>query len=78
MSRSRRRTPISGIAVCRSERQDKLIWHRRARRAVRQMLSCGEEDIQPSRRLLGDPWDFGKDGKRWLGDWEDYHLILRK
>ena len=39
MSRSRRNTPIVGHSTCRSERQDKKLWHQRWRARERTALA---------------------------------------
>ncbi|AXZ89067.1 hypothetical protein APB34_33680 [Pseudomonas aeruginosa] len=39
MSRSRRKTPIVGHATCRSEREDKKLWHQRWRSRERSALA---------------------------------------
>ena len=67
MSRSRRRTPITGTCVCRSERADKVAWHRRFRRAVTAAMRR-EAEVMPHVREVSDVWGFGKDGKTyWTG-----------
>jgi len=38
MSRSVRKNPIMGITTCRSEKEDKQIWHKRWRRRERIVL----------------------------------------
>lgn len=38
MSRSRRKTPITGHTTCRSEREDKKIWHQRWRSREASMI----------------------------------------
>jgi len=38
MSRSRRKTPIVGHTTCRSEREDKKLWHQRWRTHERTAL----------------------------------------
>ena len=85
MSRSRRRTPIIGIAGSRhtSEKQDKKIWHaafRAKNRAFTKRLVNDREleEIEPHFRDVSNPWSFTKDGKQWIGarnaswrkDWE--------
>lgn len=70
MSRSRRKTPIYGIATVASERQDKDLWHRRFRRHERLALvhSAGN-GFQVHQSVLvrdvSDPWTMGKDGHRY-------------
>lgn len=67
MSRSYKHTPIAGISLADSEAKDKALASRRWRRAVRQALRCGNEDL-PAQREISDVWGFDKDGKRWFGE----------
>lgn len=64
MSRSRKKNPITGTCVCRSERRDKQAWHRRFRRIVDAALHR-EDEVMPHIRDVSDPWSFGKDGKSY-------------
>jgi hypothetical protein len=64
MSRSRRKTPISGITVAESEKKDKQIANRRLRHRVRSALATGAE-VLPERREVSNVWSFDKDGKHW-------------
>ena len=61
MSRARRQTPIRGITTCRSERADKMAWHRRYPRAVRQMQLAGDEESLHAglHRAYSDIWAMG-------------------
>lgn len=63
MSRSRRHTPIIGIAKAESEKRDKQIASRRVRRAVRVRMG---DDVLPLSRELSNPCCFAKDGKAWV------------
>jgi len=63
MSRSRRRTPITGITESESDTRDKVLAHRRPRRRVRTALASGMVEVI-MRRKAGDVWSFAKDGKR--------------
>jgi len=68
MSRSVRKTPILGITVCSSEREDKRIWHRRWRahqRTVMATFPLDDEDnaLPVSINRLSNVWDMGKDGR---------------
>lgn len=64
MSRSRRKTPISGVTTARSDKLFKRVEHRRERRAVRHVLDVTVDDVGiPGRKLFGDPWNSQKDGK---------------
>lgn len=64
MSRSVRKTPIAGWAVCESEKIDKILWHRKMRREIAFRLRQSEEILMPLDREVSDIWDFGKDGKQ--------------
>ena len=78
MSRSRKKTPISGITTARSEKQDKRLANRRIRRRVRVALSMRpESDVLPARRELSSPWTMSKDGKKWF-DPARHPKVLRK
>ncbi|MGP6027222.1 hypothetical protein ACTX1L_30805, partial [Pseudomonas aeruginosa] len=44
MSRSRRKTPIVGHTTCRSEREDKKLWHQRWRTGERTALASSSPD----------------------------------
>lgn len=65
MTRSVRRTPITGVTTAVSDRPGKALAHRRTRVAARCALAQGDEP--PDRRLTEDPWDYPKDGKLWHG-----------
>ena len=43
MSRSRRKTPIVGHTTCRSEREDKKLWHQRWRTHERTALASASD-----------------------------------
>ncbi|WPC68010.1 hypothetical protein SBP18_05715 [Rhodoferax ferrireducens] len=71
MSRSKRKTPIFGIATARSEKEDKKIWHSRMRSQVRTdmtsvPLSQLESYIAPVESDVGNVWSMAKDGKRYF------------
>ncbi len=67
MSRTRRKHPIVGIAVCRGERADKRAWHRAYRRAVRLLIGLGAFECLHAtfHREFSNPWHMGKDGKAY-------------
>lgn len=70
MSRSRRKTPIIGYTTCRSEKQDKQIWHRRWRARERTAMdSIAPESLDTFLPLLENQvssvWAMGKDGKQY-------------
>lgn len=68
MSRSRRKTPITGITTASSEKEDKRIANRKLRRVTKEILRRGslEDDLNlPDIREISDVWGMAKDGKRW-------------
>ena len=67
MSRSRRKTPIVGNTTCRSERQDKKLWHQRWRTRERNALASASPEALSSHLPLlenqvSSVWSMGKDG----------------
>lgn len=69
MSRSVRKTLKFAITAARSEREDKKLWHGRARAIGRVVPQQSMESILPlDRREVSSPWTMAKDGKRWLGN----------
>ena len=73
MSRSLRKSKVTGIAICASEKADKAQWHRAFRRAAK-------ADVEKSQfidfREFSDPWRMGKDGKHYWCAIPDY--LMRK
>jgi hypothetical protein len=68
MTRSRKKTPKTGITAARSEKTEKQANHRRERRRVRQTLDADPDaDVLPHRKELSNPWSMAKDGKVYLG-----------
>lgn len=67
MSRSRRRTPITGMTCADSEKADKQFGHQRTRVAIRCAMARDAEAL-PDRRGTENPWDYAKDGKKWRGN----------
>lgn len=64
MTRSRKRTPITGNTTATSEKEDKVQAHRRIRRRVVQTLCLHRDgDVLPHERELSNPWGMAKDGK---------------
>lgn len=86
MSRSRRKTPITGITNAASEKKDKQIWHRRFRHKIRDILRRTNEDeiddIElPVEKEVSSTWAMDKDGKQYIGDMEDQEYkeeLMRK
>lgn len=71
MSRSKRRTPIFGIASFESEKPDKKIWHARMRSRVKTGLASTPSDqlegyVAPTPNKVGSVWSMAKDGKRYF------------
>ena len=68
--RSRRKTPIVGHTTCRSEREDKKLWHQRWRTHERTALaSASPEALCAHLPLLenqvSNVWSMGKDGRSY-------------
>lgn len=72
MSRSRKKTPIHGIAACDSEAKDKRIWHKRMRTHERDRLIVDPEGVQTNRHDVSSRWKMGKDGKGYFPEHEEY------
>jgi hypothetical protein len=64
MTRSRRKTPITGITCAESDKPFKRAEHSRERSRVRQALHVGEEPPHP--KAFGNPWKSEKDGKQYV------------
>jgi len=71
MSRSYKKTPISGMTCADSEKQDKRRASRKTRRILRQQL---RDDIDRLADIVlieateaETNWNFAKDGKHWYG-----------
>jgi len=68
MSRSKRKTPITGITTARSEKLDKKLWHRAYRHAERQRLHSNRYSYPRHPFEFGaHAWNLSKDGKRYRG-----------
>lgn len=70
MSRSRRKTPIVGHTTCRSEREDKQLWHQRWRTRERTALASASPDALRAHLPLlesqvSNIWSMGKDGRSY-------------
>ena len=65
MSRSHRKTPIHGITLCRSEKDDKRKANRKLRAALRAATSS-EAEVMPTLREVSNVWTMGKDGRHWF------------
>ena len=76
MSRSRRKTPISGNTPARSDKEDKRLANKKFRQAERQAI-YHEKDPPENPKEVADCWDFNKDGKSYF-DEEEYPELMRK
>ena len=67
MSRSRRKTPKFGHTTCRSERQDKKLWHQRWRSRERTALASASPDahLPLLENQVSSVWSMGKDGRSY-------------
>lgn len=78
MSKSKKRTAISGITNARSEKHDKRLYNRRYRRVCK--IFVGEVDdgrCFPLLREHSNVWAMDKDGKRWF-DAAEFPEEMRK
>lgn len=89
MSRSRKHTPIGGLAFARSEKKDKIIANQKTRSNIkRELRKALMEDDEEALDLLStksvkdysNTYDMSKDGKRYYGDLEEetYRKFMRK
>lgn len=78
MSRSRQKTPITGITTAASDHRWKKAAARKLRRRVRQDLKATlDGDRYAGKRWdLVDPWSSEKDGKFWFGS-RDQELLRK-
>ena len=78
MSRSRRKTPITGVTAADSEKSNKRFYSRRIRRASKQKLGNEpEQELMPILQEFSDPWLMDKDGKTRF-DPTSYPELMRK
>jgi hypothetical protein len=77
MSRSMRRTPISGMTTAPSEKQDKRLANRRLRRIVRGRLVWQSAEVLPNMREVSDAGSFKKDGKGYFNP-TGHNRLMRK
>jgi hypothetical protein len=67
MSRSQRNTPKFGITTCRSEKEDKKLWHRRLRARERTAMTAASPEtlmgyLPLRENQVSNVWTMGKDG----------------
>lgn len=63
MSRSRRKSPYTGLTTAESDKDDKRRAHRALRRAEKDALRRGAE-THPRLREVSNAYTFAKDGKQ--------------
>lgn len=73
MSRSTKKTPITGIAICASEKTDKKEWHSRMRQMERVRLKSKPDSVSTVEADASDPWRMGKDGKHYMPQWPEVY-----
>ena len=78
MSRSRKKTPISTIAGCKSQKGDKQKCNRLFRSKSKQYIHEGKELPYRLREVM-DVWSFAGDGKTYWGDdCRRFEKLMRK
>jgi hypothetical protein len=80
MSRSRKKTPIHGLTLSRSEKRDKRTANRRLRARQRHDVQSGAE-VLTIQREASNVYSFAKDGKHYVRKWEDEKMkkkMMRK
>ena len=78
MSRSRKKTPASTIACCKSQKKDKQMCNRLFRSESKQYIRVGKEPPCGLREVM-NVWNFAGDGKVYWGyDWQGVEKLVRK
>lgn len=77
MTRSYKKTPVSGWSTSRSEKADKKLWHSRLRAHERDKISTENYDAIPHVHEVSNPWSMDKDGK-WRFEPKEYPSLRRK
>ena len=67
MSRSRRKTPITGVTTAVTEKENKRDANRKLRRLNRIKIHKNDFDLFQLREI-SNVWEFDKDGKHYLKD----------
>ncbi|MBM7069705.1 hypothetical protein [Actibacterium sp. 188UL27-1] len=75
MSRSRRKTPITGITKAESDKRFKEAEHKRERRRLK--AADLTEETPPDPKAFGNPWASDKDGKHRI-DPDKFPDFMRK
>ncbi|GAB5519720.1 MAG: hypothetical protein RhofKO_19710 [Rhodothermales bacterium] len=78
MSRSRRKTPVTGITSATTEKQEKREANRKLRRQTREQLKTQPtHEPLPELREVSNTWAMSKDGKRYV-DADAHPKVMRK
>ena len=77
MSRSRKKHPFSGFTTAKSEKQDKILAHKKLRRAtkltLKRIIEVDEDIILPTIKEVSNVYCFAKDGKQYYNSNDDYY-----
>jgi len=73
MSRSKKKTKITGITTAESEKEDKQEANRKLRRKTKEILKQGKEEL-PKLKEVSNVWSFSKDGKKYNKDMSDKEM----
>lgn len=71
MSRSRKKTPVSTNAKCKSQKKGKTMANKRFRRMVKSLLSQEEQPLPLKSIELTSSYDLGGDGKMYCKEHGD-------
>ena len=67
MSRSRKKTPISGWSCKESDKKDKQLSNRKFRKIAKELLKKGEFEMLPmTKEEVSEVCSYAKDGKQYL------------
>lgn len=77
MSRSRKKTPVSTNACCKSQKNDKRICNRKFRR-LSKVLLLKEKELPIWQREVLNRWTFAGEGKHYVRNHSLIEKVLRK
>jgi len=77
MTKSFKKTPITGITHSESERNYKRLRSSQERMRVREALAHGEYELLEGELVPWDEWSTGRDGKRYFNP-EEFPKLMRK
>ena len=63
MSRSRRKTPVTGVTAAASDKFSKAVSNRAHRQALKQATAADPETPPPTMEQAMDRWSMAKEGK---------------